>query len=82
MKRGKQFYLQWTKSKTGASGLKGGNDLAEIIADHAEPHVVSEFLNDSSQGVLSIICHRISLVKNDQLVTTETEKLDYEVGRK
>ena len=65
------FYLQRTKSESRASGLKGGDDLAKVIADHTKPHIVCEFLNDASQGVLSVICHGISLVKNDQFVSTE-----------
>ena len=64
-------YLERTKSEPGASGLESGDDLAEVVADHAEPHIVRELLNDASQGVLSVISHGICLVEDDQLVPTE-----------
>ena len=32
------------------------------------PNIVSKFLDDSSESILSIVCHGVRLVKNDELV--------------
>ena len=33
------------------------------------PNIVSKFLDDSSESILSIVCHCVRLVQNDELVT-------------
>ena len=66
--------LQWTKPEPGAAALEGGDDLAQVVADHAEPHVVRELLYDSSQGILGIIRHGVGLVQDDQFVTAVTQR--------
>ena len=63
--------LQRTKPEPGAAALEGGDDLAQVVADHTEPHVVSELLYDSPQCILGIIRHRVGLVQNDQFVAAE-----------
>lgn len=51
----------------GAPGLQRRDDLAEIVADHAEAHVLRELLDDPAQRVLRVLRHGVSLVQDHQL---------------
>ena len=64
----KQHLLRgkWTESEASASGLQGGDDFGQIIADDTEASVFSEFLNYSSQSILRILRHGIRFIKNNK----------------
>ena len=63
--------LQRTKPEPRAAALQGRDDLAQVVADHAEPHVVGELLYDSPQCILGVIRHRVCLVQDDQFVAAK-----------
>ena len=48
-------------------GLKGGNDLGQVVADQAEPDIVCELFNDASESVLGVGGHGVGFIQNDQL---------------
>ena len=51
-------------------GLKSRNDLAKVVADHAEPHIFGVFLHDPSQGILNklLLDHSIPSLKFFHLI--------------
>ena len=60
--------IEWLESELCTPGGQRFNDPADIVADNAEPGDLGVLLHGPSQRVLRILCHRICLVQNDDLV--------------
>ena len=58
-----------------ASGLKGRNDLADVVTNKTESCIFGVLFYNSSQGKLSCCCHGITLIENNELYTLELDIL-------
>lgn len=57
---------QGRKPKARATRLNCGNDFGHVVANDAKAHIFSILFNDSSECILSSLCHVIRLIQDDQ----------------
>ena len=61
--------LERPEAEARAARLQRGDDLVDVITDHAEARVLRVLLDYSAEGELRIVRHGIRLVEDHQLDT-------------
>lgn len=61
------FFADLLELEAGGTGLQCGDDLGDVVADHAEAGGTGVLLHDAAKGGLGVSGHSVGLVEDDDL---------------